>query len=59
MLTAAWALPAQNGYGFVRLSRASPFAAALTLVPPTPVNGAAKRPPKTSRWLVHFSGVAL
>jgi hypothetical protein len=59
MLTAAWVSPAQNGYGIVRLTLASPFAATQTQVHPTPVNGAAKRPPKTSRWLIHFSGVAL
>lgn len=59
MLTAAWVSPAQNGPEFLHMSLATPFATAPTLVHPTTNGRVATRPPKTSRRLVHPSGVVL
>ncbi len=59
MLTAAWVLPTQNKPEFLHKSLVAPLATAPTLVHPTTNGRAATRPPKTSRRLVHPSGVTL
>jgi hypothetical protein len=59
MLTAAWVSPTQKKPGFLEFSLATPITTLATVVYPTTVDGVAKRLPKTSRRLIHPSGVAL